>query len=56
MKSPGRRKMAIGFSFQRDDSGQVGGQGTVVLQRRNAYQAIGLRRPNRDGERRIRFS
>ncbi|MGF1679512.1 MAG: hypothetical protein ACFCUX_10015 [Candidatus Methylacidiphilales bacterium] len=56
MKSPGRRKLAIGLSFQRDGNGDVCGQGTVVLQRRNAYQMIGLRRPNRGGERRIRFS
>jgi len=56
MKSPGRRKLVIGFNFQRDGNGEMVGHGTVALQRRNAYQAIGLRRPNRSGERRIRFS
>ncbi len=56
MKSPGRRKLEIGFSAERDASGETVGQGVVTLQRRNAYQAIGLRRPNRPLEKRLRLS
>lgn len=54
-KSCSRRKFPVGFSAAKDSSGTLQGQGTLLLQRRNAYQMIGLRRPAREPGLRIKI-
>jgi hypothetical protein len=44
-KAMARRQLLYGFCSIKDDEGQVAGSSTVRLARRNAYELIGLRRP-----------
>lgn len=50
----GRRTLAIGFSTQRNMEGEISGQVTVRLARRNAYELVGLRRPTRSDSLRVK--
>ena len=40
-----RRQLLYGFCSVKDEQGQAAGSSTVRLARRNAYELIGLRRP-----------
>lgn len=44
-KAMARRQLLYGFCSVKDEQGQATGSSTVRLARRNAYEMIGLRRP-----------
>ena len=45
VKAMARRQLLYGFCSVKDEQGQVTGSSVVRLVRRNAYELIGLRRP-----------
>jgi hypothetical protein len=45
VKAMARRQLLYGFCSVKNEQGQVVGSSTVRLARRNAYELIGLRRP-----------
>ena len=49
-----RGKMTIGFSNRRNPQGEIEGCGILRLTRRNAYELVGLRRPVRAHDLRMR--
>ncbi len=46
IKSLVRRQLSYGFQGDKDVNGEVVGDSVVRLARRNAFELVGLRRPN----------